>query len=160
MKDKQTIECKYKFQSIEKFAGRSYCTLHNETCEFINFACDKNCQVYEDYKQLKAKEQECKELYSKCSQLKLENIKQANKILALKSKRLNMFEYLDIVQKNIEYKEFLKDLKVTAERARKHLFVTKSEDYSDGMKWLGCLLWNRIEELEEKLQKINEVIDA
>lgn len=62
MTDKQIIECKYKFQSIEKFAGKPYCTLHNETCEFINFVCDKNCQVYEDYKQLKAKEQECERL--------------------------------------------------------------------------------------------------
>lgn len=62
MTDKQIIECKYKFQSIEKFAGKPYCTLHNETCEFINFVCDKNCQVYEDYKQLARKEQECEEL--------------------------------------------------------------------------------------------------
>ena len=62
MTDKQIIECKYKFQSIEKFAGKPYCTLHNETCEFINFVCDKNCQVYEDYKQLLHKEQECEEL--------------------------------------------------------------------------------------------------
>ena len=60
--NEQMIECKYKFQSIEKFAGKPYCTLHNETCEFINFVCDKNCQVYEDYKQLKRKEQECEEL--------------------------------------------------------------------------------------------------
>ena len=60
--NEQVIECKYKFQSIEKFAGKPYCTLHNETCEFINFVCDKNCQVYEDYKQLKHKEQECEEL--------------------------------------------------------------------------------------------------
>ena len=84
MTDKQIIECKYKFQSIEKFAGKPYCTLHNETCEFINFVCDKNCQVYEDYKQLKRKEQECEELkenlpnaitrlMGKLDQLKAEN---------------------------------------------------------------------------------------
>jgi chromosome segregation ATPase len=73
MTDKQIMECKYKFQSIEKFAGKPYCTLHNETCEFINFACDKNCQVYEDYKQLKRKEQECEELNTTITNL--ENIR-------------------------------------------------------------------------------------
>lgn len=46
------IECKYKFQDPEKFNGKSYCLLHNELCEDISFACDTNCKVYEDYKQL------------------------------------------------------------------------------------------------------------
>lgn len=46
------LECKYKFQDDEKFNGKPYCTLLNKLCEDISFACDKNCQVYEDYKQL------------------------------------------------------------------------------------------------------------
>lgn len=46
------IKCKYKFQDAEKFGGKEYCTCHNELCEDISFACDKNCQIYEDYKQL------------------------------------------------------------------------------------------------------------
>ena len=45
-------ECKYKFQDPEKFNGKPYCTLLNELCEDISFACDKNCQVYKDYKEL------------------------------------------------------------------------------------------------------------
>ena len=51
MSDK--VICKYKFQDKEKFFGKEYCTLFNEVCSDIKFVCDKNCQVYEDYKQLK-----------------------------------------------------------------------------------------------------------
>lgn len=54
------IKCKYKFKNAEKFNGKAYCTCHNELCEDIAFCCDNNCQIYEDYKQLHAKEQECK----------------------------------------------------------------------------------------------------
>lgn len=45
-------KCKYKFKNKDKFNGKEYCTLHNELCEDLSFACDKNCQIYEDYKQL------------------------------------------------------------------------------------------------------------
>ena len=72
MTDKQVIiDCKYKFQNNEKFEGKPYCTLHNELCEDLSFACDDNCQVYEDYKQLKRKENELEELrqyHNKCCQ--------------------------------------------------------------------------------------------
>ena len=46
------IECKYKFHDAEKFDGKPYCTLQNELCEDISFACDTHCQVFEDNKQL------------------------------------------------------------------------------------------------------------
>lgn len=55
-------ECKYKFQNAEKFDGKTYCTCLNELCKNISFCCDNNCQIYEDYKQLQVKEQECEEL--------------------------------------------------------------------------------------------------
>lgn len=64
MADKQIIiDCKYKFQNNEKFEGKPYCTLHNELCEDLSFVCDDNCQVYEDYKQLKAQFEVQKEVY-------------------------------------------------------------------------------------------------
>ena len=44
--------CKYNFQNSEKFNGEPYCCLFNEKCKDLSFVCDKNCQVYEDYKQL------------------------------------------------------------------------------------------------------------
>lgn len=50
--------CKYKYQSKEKFNGKPYCTCLNKLCEDIAFVCDENCQIYEDYKQLQAKETE------------------------------------------------------------------------------------------------------
>lgn len=66
MTDKQVIiDCKYKFQNNEKFEGKPYCTLHNELCEDLSFACDDNCQIYDDYKQLARKTQECEKLKDK-----------------------------------------------------------------------------------------------
>lgn len=58
----EEIICRYKFHNNEKFNGKEYCTLFNEVCSDVEFVCDKNCQVYEDYKQLKRLEQENKEL--------------------------------------------------------------------------------------------------
>lgn len=62
MTDKEAIICKYKFQNKEKFNGKPYCLCHNELCEDLSFACDHNCQIYEDFKQLVRKTQECREL--------------------------------------------------------------------------------------------------
>ena len=71
MTDKQImIDCKYKFQNNEKFEGKPYCTLQNKLCEDLSFACDDNCQVYEDYKQLKRKEQECNKLKQTLAEIK------------------------------------------------------------------------------------------
>ena len=62
MTDKERIICKYKFQDKEKFDGKPYCTCFNELCEDLTFVCDHNCQIYEDYKQLARKTQECEKL--------------------------------------------------------------------------------------------------
>ena len=64
MSDK--VICKYKFQDDEKFNGEEYCILFKEECSDIKFVCDKNCQVYEDYKllqRLKKENEELKEEY-------------------------------------------------------------------------------------------------
>ena len=70
MTDKEEVICKYKFQNKEKFNGKPYCTCVNELCEDLSFVCDHNCQIYEDYKQLQRKEQECEELKSKVEDYK------------------------------------------------------------------------------------------
>lgn len=62
MTDKKQIMCKYKFQDMEKFSGKPYCTCFNELCEDLSFVCDHNCQIYEDYKQLIYKTQEIEEI--------------------------------------------------------------------------------------------------
>ena len=59
------IICKYKFQDKEKFSGKPYCTCFSELCEDLSFVCDHNCQIFEDYKQLIYKTQECEELKNK-----------------------------------------------------------------------------------------------
>lgn len=61
MTDKEQIKCKYKFQDKEKFDGKTYCTCFCELCEDLPL-CDDNCQIYEDFKQLSRKTQECEEL--------------------------------------------------------------------------------------------------
>ena len=61
MTDKEQIKCKYKFQDKEKFDGKTYCTCFCELCEDLPL-CDDNCQIYEDFKQLARKTQECEEL--------------------------------------------------------------------------------------------------
>ena len=70
MTDKEIIRCKYKFQNNDKFNGKDYCTLFNEVCSDVEFVCDKNCQVFEDYKQLKRLEQENAELKAENERLK------------------------------------------------------------------------------------------
>lgn len=45
------IECKYKFQSPEKFNGKPYCTCFCKLCEDLQI-CDNNCQIFEDLKEL------------------------------------------------------------------------------------------------------------
>ena len=62
MTDKEQIICKYKFKNKEKFNSKPYCLCHNELCEDLFYVCDHNCQIYEDYKQLISKTQECEEL--------------------------------------------------------------------------------------------------
>lgn len=56
--DKEQIKCKYKFLDKEKFDGKPYCTCFCELCEELPL-CDDNCQIYEDFKQLARKTQEC-----------------------------------------------------------------------------------------------------
>lgn len=73
MTDKEQIICKYKFQDKEKFDGKPYCTCFNELCKNLSFVCDQNCIIYEDYKQLVRKTQECEQIKEKYEALKLEN---------------------------------------------------------------------------------------
>lgn len=75
------IECKYKFHDAEKFDGKPYCTLQNELCEDLSFACDTNCQVFEDYKQLHRYKQAINEIKTM-----VDVIMQTNKIYPLQKK--------------------------------------------------------------------------
>ena len=139
--DKQIIECKYKFQSIEKFAGKPYCILHNETCEFINFVCDKNCQVYEDYKQLKRKEQECKNLR--------EDIKDIANLLDLDTGEEYNFGNIELEIKQLKAKE--QECEELKERLKSRCFDPKSNNNR-------CISYNRIaEDYERDLKELDQL---
>ena len=55
-------ECKYKFQDKYHFEGKPYCTCFNERCSDLSFACDTNCQIYEDQKILEEAEKLFKQI--------------------------------------------------------------------------------------------------
>lgn len=98
MTDKEQIKCKYKFQDKEKFDGKTYCTCFCELCEDLP-PCDDNCQIYEDFKQLARKTQEC-EKYKKLAT----DFKDVNKQLG--------YKYLTIKQKCEELKKKLRELEL------------------------------------------------
>ena len=83
MTNKKKIICKYKFHDDYHFNGKPYCTCFNELCEDISIICDHNCQIYEDFKQLARKTQECEELKRKvelmmdCPDCKVDEYKKA-----------------------------------------------------------------------------------
>lgn len=56
------IKCKYKIQSSENFKTKPYCSILNKFCEDISFVCDKNCQIFEDFKQLARAKEKIEEL--------------------------------------------------------------------------------------------------
>ena len=109
MTDKEIIRCKYKFQNNDKFNGKDYCTLFNEVCSDVEFVCDKNCQVFEDYKQLKRLEQENAEL-------KAENER-------LKERQINWFN-----QEANVYKQTLQEIKAIVVGIRSYLEVPTPKD--------------------------------
>ena len=71
MTDKEQIKCKYKFRDKEKFDGKPYCTCFCELCEDLP-PCDDNCQIYEDFKQLARKTQECEVLQEQNQKLQMQ----------------------------------------------------------------------------------------
>ena len=55
-------ECKYKIQQDNYKKGKAYCAISEKSCSELSFVCDKNCEVFEDQKQLLTLQQENKEL--------------------------------------------------------------------------------------------------
>ena len=65
------MACKYKIIKEDFFGGTPYCSLHDDFCINLRFACDTNCQIYEDQKEL----EKIKELFNhtcKCKHLVLD----------------------------------------------------------------------------------------
>lgn len=68
------IKCKYKIQSSENFKTKPYCSILNKFCEDISFVCDKNCQIFEDFKQLARAKEEIEKLKSQLQTLDEETV--------------------------------------------------------------------------------------
>ena len=110
------------------YAGYNYCKCFECVCE-----CHNDCY----YKQLKHKEQECEELKRLIAKQKNAKIQ----LSKLKDKQYK--EFCDMKQTLIEIKEI-------AETADKCLYATKSDDYTDGYRWLGSIILQIISECEVK----------
>lgn len=99
MTGEEQIICKYKFEDKEKFNGKSYCTCFNELCEDLAFVCDHNCQIYEDFKQLARKTQECEELKKKLRKLESENVTLQNRYQQIVGATTEAARYREALEK-------------------------------------------------------------
>ena len=95
---------------------------------------------------LKSKEQECDKLYI---QLKAdeeyykEEENTLRKIIKNKEER-----NIELYKENNKLKQTLTEIKEIAETAAKCLYATKSDDYTDGYRWLGNIILQKINECE------------
>ena len=91
---------------------------------------------------IKAKEQECEEL-KKQVEIFTRQLEKANKEV-IKEKEKSATQR----QKNEKYEQTLAEIKEIAEKAAKCLYATKSDDYTDGYRWLGSIILQKISECE------------
>ena len=147
MIDKEQIKCKYKFQDKEKFDGKTYCTCFCELCEDSPL-CDDNCQIYEDFKQLARKTQECEELKEKYLNLKEQNgsfIVQLNTV----NERLDQLkaENEELKKEIINKNEKIKELRLSV------------SDLTNRLCYLNAEKSFRIVDLEQTLKEIEEEME-
>ena len=146
MTEKEQIKCKYKFQDKEKFDGKTYCTCFCELCEDLPL-CDDNCQIYEDFKQLARKTQECEALKKR---------NEDNERFYLKQYAKKDSEVLDLThQLNVKTRECerLKSYGATL-LADKNAMEIGRDDYLQRCKQLE----QECEELKEEILTKNEKI--
>ena len=127
------------------------CYIHQNECSA------QNCY----YKQLKRKEQECEELKEELHQ----NFKEKDGLHLIIDRLLEASgcdinttsaEDFEDVYENMRYekqqldqlKQILAEIKEIAENAAKCLYATKSDDYTDGYRWLSNKILQKISEVE------------
>lgn len=151
MANKERIICKYKFQDKEKFSGKPYCTCFSELCEDLSFICDHNCQIYEDYKQLIYKTQECENLKEDYKELEqrhngvfqdFERLKQ--KIKELKSESFTREELITLQEKDIEH------YRKTFEETEVYIKNNVCKDCKPMLGCLGCGVKDCLDILKQK----------
>ena len=103
--------------------------------------CSLCCQDYDMndcyYKQLKRKEQECEKLKE-----------------AIDGLLKMQYQLADSCTK---YEQTLAEIKEIAETATKCFYATKSDDYTDGYRWLGNIILQKISECEVKNENIRNL---
>lgn len=141
----EIIKCKYKFQNNEKFNGKVYCTLFNELCENIYFVCDTNCQVFEDYKQLKRLEQENEELKATIKEL-TQSLDDCNVQRTKLYKKLDfeMQKREEFADKSIKYKFALEEIMEIANQT----IIDYTEIAKNNEKLKALDLRNRMSEIQ------------
>ena len=137
-----------------------------DICEFDK--CENSNCVY---KQLKRKEQECEELKEDEKSLlnviddlqktknewqekyndlgqdfdQLKRQHESDKGLITSTGKMNY----QLIQEYDKIKNCLTEIKKIAEKAAKCLYATESDDYTDGYRWLGSIILQKISEVEE-----------
>lgn len=124
-------------------SGCIYFKMNNKTpmCRACNSGVGSPyCEYHKDcyYKQLKEKEKECEELEKLYKELQ-DDMLACNKCRAT----IKLQQQLD------QLKETLTEIKEIAETADKCLYATESDDYTDGYRWLGSIILQKISECEE-----------
>lgn len=150
------------------------CSSHD--CECVK--CVHNVCFYKDYK---AKEQECKELkenlpnaitrlMGELDQLKAERDELKKQACGLRPElkyiidktcskyNINSKYYhekiVEIINNLDKLKQTLTEIKEIAEKAAKCLYTTESDDYTDGYRWLGSLILQKIRKCEVENERI------
>ena len=122
MTDKQIIIDGVDIKDCKRRIGKdSFCRYYKRPCAENNYNC-----IWKKYLR---KEQECEELK--------EAIDGLLKI---------QYQLADSCTK---YEQTLTEIKEIAETADKCLYATKSDDYTDGYRWLGSIILQEISECEE-----------
>ena len=122
MTDKQIIIDGVDIKDCKRRIGKdSFCRYYKRPCADNNYNC-----IWKKYLR---KEQECEELK--------EAIDGLLKI---------QYQLADSCTK---YEQTLTEIKEIAETADKCLYATKSDDYTDGYRWLGSIILQEISECEE-----------
>lgn len=131
MADKQIIIDGVDIKNCKRRIGKdNFCRYYKRPCAENNYNC-----IWKKYLR---KEQECEEL-------KKEIAFGNNGTLSDKI-RAEVFKELNNESKQLS--KTLTEIKEIAEKAAKCLYATKSDDYTDGYRWLGSIILQKISEYE------------
>ena len=159
MTDKEQIKCKYKFQDKEKFDGKPYCTCFCELCEDLP-PCDDNCQIYEDFKQLARKTQECEQKDKEVNGLNIiiDRLLEAGGY----DKDISRAEDFENVYSDIDYKVgLLEELKQECEELKKQLETVekwriKAEGLNENFELKNTCYRKALDEIENLVKPIED----